>query len=103
MLAMHIGINQKKYFMKKIVLLGLLMFFSTNSFAQKKYRGMDFDDSSYSSIPKKAKLTRGLEIVPAAASLKKICTYTIKSRGLWNLHVMGGCLLWQNYCRSGKK
>ena len=57
--------------MKKIVLLGCLCFFAANSLAQKKSRGMDFDDASYTAIPKKAKLTRGLEIVPAAGSLKK--------------------------------
>ena len=56
--------------MKKIMLISFLFFVLLCS-AQKKYAtGMDFDDETYSAIPQKAKLTRGLEIVPAAVSLK---------------------------------
>lgn len=54
--------------MKKLLLL--FAFIPCIAFAQKKYTGMDFDDESYAAIPKKARLTRGLEIVAAAGSLK---------------------------------
>lgn len=54
--------------MKKLVLIVFII--PCIAFAQKKYKGMDFDDQSYTAIAKKAKLSRGLEIVEAAGSLK---------------------------------
>ncbi|MCO4291521.1 DUF4384 domain-containing protein [Solitalea sp. MAHUQ-68] len=42
-----------------------------NAFSQDKFpTGLDFDDDSYAKTPRKAKLTRGLEVVPNSASLK---------------------------------
>ena len=55
--------------MKQLYLL-LAIFLSINCVAQKHTKGMDFDDESYLRIPQKAKLTRGLEIVPSSGSLK---------------------------------
>lgn len=41
------------------------------SYSQVQFaRGMDFEDNSYPSVPLKAKLTRGLTVVPVAASIK---------------------------------
>ena len=62
--------------------------------AQNKYtRGMDFDDASYSEIPKKAKLSRSLESVPASFSLKKYAPIP-ESQGMY-----GTCTAWASaYC-----
>ncbi len=54
---------------------------------------MDFDDNSYTDIKKKAKLTRGLEIIPASFSIKQY-TPLPKSQGMF-----GTCAAWASaYC-----
>ncbi|UKJ08815.1 C1 family peptidase [Solitalea lacus] len=54
-----------------IISLIHLKAFSQNNFPT----GLDFDDVSYSKTPRKAKLTRGLEVVPSSASLKIYSPY----------------------------
>ena len=79
--------------MKKTMLISFLFFVLLSS-AQKKYaKGMDFDDETYSVIPQKAKLTRGLEIVPAAVSLKAFAPIPANQGG------HGTCTSWAAaYC-----
>lgn len=52
-------------------------------------KGLDFDDAGYAKVLKKAKLTRSLESVPAAASIKMYAPYP-KSQGAYQL-----CEPWQ--------
>ena len=61
--------------MKGLVLWGLLLA-AVTSRAQGDYpRGMDFDDEVYSSVPKKARLTRSLENLPSSASIKQYAPF----------------------------
>ena len=47
------------------------MLLGLNTFAQTPYgKGLDLDDAAYKAIPKKTKLTRNLDVVPSAASIK---------------------------------
>lgn len=80
--------------MKKNYLLWLFLLPFVNISAQVKYeKGMDFDDQSYSEVPKKAKLTRGLEVVPAAISLKAFAPIPVNQGG------HGTCTSWAvAYC-----
>ncbi len=56
-------------------------------------RGLDFDDASYAAVPKRAKLTRALDSVPAAASVKSFAPIP-KSQGQY-----GTCAAWATaYC-----
>jgi hypothetical protein len=57
--------------MKHFYLFFIFFSFSFGYSQVQFAKGMDFEDNSYSSVPLKAKLTRGLTIVPAAASIKK--------------------------------
>ncbi|NEU09677.1 DUF4384 domain-containing protein [Flavihumibacter sp. R14] len=72
----------------------LLMLISLAGASQVKYTtGMDFDDASYVSIPKKAKLTRSLETLPASYSLKQYAPIP-ESQGMY-----GTCTAWASaYC-----
>ena len=81
--------------MKKncILFILLLAAFLTASAQIKHKKGMDFDDESYSAIPKKAKLTRGLEVVPASVSLKAFAPTPV------NQGNHGSCTSWAvAYC-----
>jgi len=54
---------------------------------------MDFDDSSYAAVPKKARLSRGLEIVAASGSLKMFAPTPL------NQGAYGTCTSWAvAYC-----
>ncbi len=58
-----------------------------------QFKGLDFDDDGYEKVLKKAKLTRGLESLPANASLKMYAPYP-KSQGQH-----GTCTAWAtSYC-----
>ena len=72
----------------------LCILFSTSLFSQHTFsKGLDFDDNSYAIIQKKAKLTRSLEIIPAAYSLKQFAP-TPKNQGEY-----GTCAAWSTaYC-----
>lgn len=80
--------------MRKFYLFWLFMMAILNSTAQVKYKkGMDFDDQSYTEVPKKAKLTRGLEVSPAAISLKAFAPVPVNQGGY------GTCTSWAvAYC-----
>ncbi|SMO44457.1 C1 family peptidase [Solitalea koreensis] len=72
----------------------IICLFSNVIHAQNNFpKGLDFDDENYSQVPKKAKLTRGLESVPSKASLK-LYAPTPKSQG-----DHGTCTAWATaYC-----
>jgi hypothetical protein len=56
-------------------------------------KGLDFDDAGYMQVKKKAKLTRSLETVPAAYSLKQYAPIP-KNQGMY-----GTCAAWASaYC-----
>src|SRR5687768_17173394 len=80
--------------MKYIYGFVVLMLITQISIAQTMFpTGMDFDDASYSEIPKKAKLTRSLESVPASYSLKQYAPVP-ESQGMY-----GTCTAWASaYC-----
>lgn len=78
---------------KNILLVPFLLFSSLLCFSQPLYRGLDYDDEAYASVPKKAKLTRALGEVPASASLKKYSPYP------GNQGQFGTCAAWSTaYC-----
>ncbi|WP_316787182.1 C1 family peptidase [Pedobacter frigiditerrae] len=57
--------------LKKFNCFLVLLSLCINTFSQTPYgRGLDLDDNAYKATPKKAKLTRNLDIVPSAASIK---------------------------------
>ena len=61
--------------------------------AQSFSTGMEFDDEEYAQVPKKAKLTRGLAVVPARGSIKQFSP-TPQSQGSY-----GTCTAWAAaYC-----
>lgn len=81
--------------MRKPKLYSLLcILFSSSLFSQHTFsKGLDFDDNSYAIIQKKAKLTRNLEIIPTAYSLKQFAP-TPKNQGEF-----GTCAAWATaYC-----
>ncbi len=64
-----------------------------NSFSQTHSRGLDFDDAAYATAPKKAKLTRALDVLPAKASIKQFAPYP-KTQDQY-----GTCAAWASaYC-----
>ncbi len=74
------------------VLIPLLLTF-TQPQAQPHARGLDFNDASYASAPKKARLTRALDELPASASIKNYAPYP-KTQGQF-----GTCTAWAcAYC-----
>lgn len=78
----------------KHFLVNILLFSSYYSNGQNFLaKGMDFDDDRYAIVPKKAKLTRSLETVPEAASLKQFTPFP-KTQGNY-----GTCAAWASaYC-----
>ena len=75
-------------------LIWLFLAISHSLFSQDKFkRGLDFDDESYLATPRKAKLTRGLDSVPAAASIKQYAPFP------GNQGDHGTCTAWaSSYC-----
>lgn len=56
----------------------LSLFFATPSIALSQHlfqKGMDFDDDLYAHVPKKAKLTRSLSVLPKEASIKSFAPF----------------------------
>jgi len=83
--------------MRKPKLLSLIVIFLVATIqlskAQMHARGLDFNDASYASAPKKARLTRALDALPASASIKKFAPYP-KTQGQY-----GTCTAWSAaYC-----
>ncbi|MFI5137155.1 MAG: DUF4384 domain-containing protein [Sphingobacteriales bacterium] len=79
----------------KLLSLIVIFLFATIhlSNAQNHARGLDFNDASYASAPKKARLTRALDTMPASASIKKFAPYP-KTQGQY-----GTCTAWASaYC-----
>ncbi|TAH29788.1 MAG: cysteine protease [Cytophagales bacterium] len=77
---------KKKHFILTFI---CVLFFSAYSYAQKYGTGMNFDDTRYNKIPKKAVLlSRDYSIIPASASLKMYCP-TPRSQGSY-----GTCVGW---------
>ncbi|HZY36893.1 MAG TPA: C1 family peptidase [Mucilaginibacter sp.] len=63
------------------------------AFSQSHPRGLDFNDASYASAPKKATLTRALDALPAQASIKQYAPYP-KTQEQY-----GTCTAWASaYC-----
>ena len=82
-----------KGFIKTMIPCFLLIMGSGLSAQPVNYRGLDFDDAGYEKVLKKAKLTRGLESLAAASSLKMYAPYP-KSQG-----EHGTCTAWASaYC-----
>jgi len=63
-----------------IALLVIISSFLNETAAQTYAQGLDFNDSSYALVPKKARLTRALDTVPSRVSLKDYAPYP-KSQG----------------------
>jgi hypothetical protein len=75
-----------------LVILSVFAAFQTLH-AQTHPRGLDFDDASYALAPKKARLTRALDVLPASASIKNYAPYP-KTQGQY-----GTCTAWSSaYC-----
>ena len=82
-----------KNFKKSIITSVIIIIGSTLSAQSVTYRGLDFDDVGYEMVLKKATLTRSLENLPAASSLKMYAPYP-KSQG-----EHGTCTAWASaYC-----
>lgn len=82
----------KNLLLRGAALLALPLLISLPAGAQRAM-GLDFDDAAYAQVPKKAKLTRGLEAVPASASIKQY-TPIPKTQGQH-----GTCVAWATaYC-----
>lgn len=80
--------NSGRYF----YMLFLLMM-GSSLFAQPHSRGMDIDDKGYQQVPKKAKLTRALDVLPPNASIKQYAPYP-KTQDKY-----GTCAAWASaYC-----
>ncbi|RCH55709.1 cysteine protease [Mucilaginibacter hurinus] len=79
-----------KYFLSLHILLLLIL----NVSAQNSYpTGMDFDDEQYATVLKKAKLTRSLDILPPAASVKQYAPIPASQGN------NGTCVAWASaYC-----
>lgn len=81
--------------MGKLASIILFLFLGCQTlFSQERFNtGLEFDDAAYQAAPKKAKLTRGLEKVPVAASIKQYAPYP----GNQGRH--GTCTAWaSSYC-----
>ena len=80
---------QIKLFITMVVLFTLPLAANSQSFG----KGLDFDDVSYQSIDKKAKLTRSLEIIPTNGSVKQFAPTP------GNQSYYGTCTAWATaYC-----
>ena len=80
---------QIKLFITLAVLFTLPLAANSQSFG----KGLDFDDTAYQSINKKAKLTRSLEIIPPTASVKQFAPTP------GNQSYYGTCTAWATaYC-----
>lgn len=76
-----------------IVISALLISFSFHVNAQQYGKGMEFDDTAYQAVNKKAKLTRSLESTPPTASVKQY------SPSPGNQGMYGTCTAWATaYC-----
>ncbi|MDO3641901.1 C1 family peptidase [Mucilaginibacter sp. L3T2-6] len=77
-----------RYFFTLLLLAG-----GSFAMAQPHSRGMDFDDNGYEQVPKKAKLTRALDVLPSKASIKQFAPYP-KTQDRY-----GTCSAWASaYC-----
>ncbi|HVW96772.1 MAG TPA: C1 family peptidase [Mucilaginibacter sp.] len=75
------------------ILVLLFMLFGSALSAQTHSRGMDIDDQGYEEVPKKAKLTRALDVLPPQASIKQYAPYP-KTQAQY-----GTCAAWASaYC-----
>ncbi len=78
---------------KSISLVIASLLFSFICCSQNFSRGLEYEEEAYASVPKKAKLTRELEEVPAAASIKKYAPFP-GDQGQY-----GTCTAWSTaYC-----
>jgi len=83
----------RSYKLSWLISLSLFIAVSKLSVAQPHHRGLDFDDKSYASAPKKATLTRALDALPSSASIKDYAPYP-KTQGQY-----GTCTAWASaYC-----
>ncbi len=81
------------YKLKFCCILFFLLGFGDGLYAQQHARGMDVDDQAYQKAPKKARLTRALDILPSKASIKAYAPYP-KSQ-----EQFGTCAAWASaYC-----